>query len=486
MIRVGLVWLVALGLSVYAWKDWYRSLCVLILLLAVVQHRSFPNGTLGIPGLNPWNVGLVFVVLAWACTRSREGLSWDMPRLVNGLLLIYLAVVLVSFGRLMVDVGPLAARYGIQVSKMSLINDYLLNTVKWVIPGLLLYDGCRTRSRLHLALGAVLVLYLLLGLQVIKALPPHTALSRDLDRDALRLLSKHVGYHRVNLSMMLAGASWAILAALPLIRRPILQFGVIGASVSVALAQALTGGRMGYMTWGAVGLALGLLKWRRYLLIAPAIVGIVLLALPNVADRALQGFSGEDQGLGASQFRGQVDVYAITAGRNLAWPVVLEQFRKSPLIGFGRLAMQRTGITERLVEEAGEPFGHPHNAYLEWLLENGIVGFILVMPFYLLMLWYSLNLFRSRGSPDATAAGGVAAALILALLVASMGSQTFYPKEGAVGMWCAIGLMLRVRMMGLDWTDRAASASVPVEWWRPQPAVGPATVGAPMAGRRAG
>ena len=29
-------------------------------------------------------------------------------------------------------------------------------------------------------------------------------------------------------------------------------------------------------------------------------------------------------------------------------------------------------------------------------------------------------------------------------MIAAMGSQTFYPREGAVGMWAAMGLLLRV------------------------------------------
>ena len=33
---------------------------------------------------------------------------------------------------------------------------------------------------------------------------------------------------------------------------------------------------------------------------------------------------------------------------------------------------------------------------------------------------------------------------MLALLIAALGSQTFYPREGSVGMWCAIGLLFRV------------------------------------------
>ncbi len=46
------------------------------------------------------------------------------------------------------------------------------------------------------------------------------------------------------------------------------------------------------------------------------------------------------------------------------------------------------------------------------------------------------------------AVGGMTTALVLALLVASIGSQTFYPREASVGMWCAIGLMMRA------WVER--------------------------------
>ena len=81
---------------------------------------------------------------------------------------------------------------------------------------------------------------------------------------------------------------------------------------------------------------------------------------------------------------------------------------------------------------------------MEWLLDNGVIGFLLVMPFYLVLLWRSARLFCSTNAPPYVAVGGVCFALVLALLVAAMGSQTFYPREGSVGMWAAIGLMLRL------------------------------------------
>jgi hypothetical protein len=62
----------------------------------------------------------------------------------------------------------------------------------------------------------------------------------------------------------------------------------------------------------------------------------------------------------------------------------------------------------------------------------------------MMFLFHAFRLFMEKRSKLCMAAGGIAAALILALLVAGMGSQSFYPIEGTVEMWSAIGLMLAV------------------------------------------
>jgi O-antigen ligase len=156
------------------------------------------------------------------------------------------------------------------------------------------------------------------------------------------------------------------------------------------------------------------------------------------------------------------DVYTVTAGRNIAWPLVLDKIAEAPLSGYGRRAMERTGITAHLRDELDEDFAHPHNAYLEMLLDNGWIGLLLVAPFYLTILGVAVRLLRDQRSPYFVVAGAVMTALVLALLVASVGSQTFYPREGAVPMWCAIGLALRVAVVRArvslgPWSAPAAS-----------------------------
>ena len=130
------------------------------------------------------------------------------------------------------------------------------------------------------------------------------------------------------------------------------------------------------------------------------------------------------------------------------WPYVIDKIKKSPIIGYGRLAMVRTGLSDRLEGQVGEGYGHPHNAYLEILLDDGIIGFLCVMPIYFIIIRRSFSLFVTKQDTICEAAGGVALALFLALVFAAMGAQTFYPREGVLGMWAAAGVALRV------WVER--------------------------------
>jgi len=459
MIRLSLLVAYVLFLAVYAWKDWYRALCGLILLTAVIEHPDMPKTLFGIQGLNVWNLLLLAIVAAWALSRRREKLEWDLPRHVELLLTLYLLVVLVGFVRLLADPGGL-----FEVDTTAGIwSEYLVNTIKWVVPGFLLFDGARTRERFLLGLLCGVAVYVIIGVQVIKWMPPGTVLSgADLSARSLKILQNEVGYHRVNLSMMLGGASWAVFALHVLPRRLVARLGVLLLAATMLYAQALTGGRTGYATWFAVGLALCTLRWRRYLLLVPVVVVGVVLLVPGTVERMTQGFSPEteDRPAVAQGHRdGSVDDYTVTAGRTLIWPYVIAKIKESPNVGYGREAMQRTGLALFLWQELQEVFPHPHNAYFEMLLDNGWIGFVLVMPFYAVVVFHSVSLLRDSRSMLFVATGGACLALVLALLVASVGSQTFYPREGAVGMWCAIGMVFRAKVLRARAEEVAARAA---------------------------
>src|SRR6185295_8438367 len=127
-------------------------LCGLILLMAVIEHPDMPKSILGIQGLNPWNLLLLSIVLAWLVKRGREGLTLDLPVHAAVLLVLYLAVVVAGFLRMVVDRDGLDPE---RFSTAQLWSEYFINTLKWPIPALLLYDGARTRKRQMLALFSI-------------------------------------------------------------------------------------------------------------------------------------------------------------------------------------------------------------------------------------------------------------------------------------------------------------------------------------------
>jgi O-antigen ligase len=458
MIRLTLLTLFVTFLCLYAWKDWYKSLCGLILLMAVIEHPDMPRTLLGIQGLNPWNLVMVSVLGSWFVRRKEENLTWDMPRHVTLLFALYMVIVLVGVFRMLGDREGLlewASLGGLRAipSTSDLVSEHLVNTLKWVVPGLLLFHGCRSRERALWAVVAIVGVYVLLAVQVIKWMPLSSLTSgSDLEGRSSKILRNEVGYHRVNLSMMLAGASWAIFCTRTLVERPLARLAILGVSFMVLFAQMLTGGRTGYATWGAVGLVILFLRWRSYFLLAPIVAVLLIGLVPAAKERMLQGFAegtqdtnvrlhGED-----APFDTGPDLYTITAGRNVAWPYVIEKIEESPMFGFGREAMQRTGLSVWLWTEFGESFPHPHSAYLQLLLDNGIIGALPIFIFYAVVVRQSIRLLRDRQNALFVAVGGVTLSLTLALLVASFGSQSFYPEEGVVPLWCAIGLMLRAHV----------------------------------------
>lgn len=428
-IRAIALFVVVGGLCIYAWRDWFLSLCGLILLMAVIEHDSMPKAVLGISGLNPWNVLFLVISLAWMTGRRSEGLTWDMPWLVKMLLFMYLVVVLVGLVRFIFNLG---------YCRLFLIVDFWINPLKFALVGILLFDGCRTRRRLLIAIVCLLSMYALIAVQVVRRLPASSVLHADSSINSTRNACSKIGYSAVDMSAMLAGVSWGILAVLPVVKPRKYRPLVLAVAGIVFFGQMLTGGRAGYLAWVGTGLTLCLLKWRRYLILIPVLVLLFSAMFPGAVERMLHGF-------GVTDVAGEstTDNYAVSSGRLLVWPYVIDKFGQSPLIGFGRMSMHTTGLRDQMAMKGYSDFGHPHNMYLETLLDNGMLGSLPILTFWIIMAVYAGRLFRS-GNPLYSAVGGLVLSLVMAQLIAGIGAQHFYPEESTLGVWSAMFLSLRV------------------------------------------
>ena len=250
---------------------------------------------------------------------------------------------------------------------------------------------------------------------------------------------------------MLSGGFWMVFCMKEYVSSNKFYFAIIPMCLIIFVAQALTGGRMGYVTWAILGFLLCIFKWRKYFLLIPfVIMGIGIIA-PSAIDRLTTGLVSNDDEFSeeaSTDFEVQeIDTAAMTSGRVLVWPMVVDAIYDRPIIGYGRLAMTNTtGITLEMINQYGEGelFPHPHNAYLELLLETGLLGSIPIFYLYYLFLKYSFSLFIDNRKSVYIVVGGATFSILVSLLVAGFGSQSFYPREGSIPMWCLLGLMLRV------------------------------------------
>jgi O-antigen ligase len=401
-------------------------------MMALLEHQDMPR-SIGVPGINLWNLLVINNLVAWLALRESAGFSWDLPSQVKSRGLLFCAVMLVAFLRALIGNGPLAPLLGFDA-----FAAYFINCFKWFIPALILFDGCRSEQQTRRALLLVLSTYVLIALLTIKAMPlSGIGSGEELSAQAARRIRRDVGYHRVDVSMMLAGATWAIYCCAGLFTAAWQRMVILGLSGITLLGQALTGGRMGYIAFVGIGALLAFAKWRKLLLVGPVCLLGLCLLVPSVRERMLMGFGAMQGGIVTERSDDQ-----ITSGRVNIWPLTIERIKERPLFGWGRAGFQVAGLQQVSLAELGEEWPHPHNAYLEYLLDSGIMGMLLTIPIYATMVVWAFHLLRK---PEAflTAVGGAAFSLFMALLLASMGSQTLYTREGVVMMWAVAGLLAR-------------------------------------------
>jgi O-antigen ligase len=131
---------------------------------------------------------------------------------------------------------------------------------------------------------------------------------------------------------------------------------------------------------------------------------------------------------------------AVSAGRiEGIWQPLLPDALDSPIFGEGLNSIM---WSEAIHHGAMEFVGHPHNAYLQAILDMGLVGLALLLAYYL----HAWKGFRALGSnADLTPTmrgfcqGGCAA--LLAFAVACMTGGSLRPEPENALLWVAIGIM---------------------------------------------
>lgn len=436
-IRNTALFLFVVALAIYAWKDWFVSLCGLVLMTVILERPDVPRSMFNILGLNPWNVLMVAIVAAWAVTRSREGLKWDLPGLPFVILSLCLGFMVLAVMRAVMRVDQFPPEGG--YTSTGLIVDGLVNTLKFVIPGILMFDGARTRRRLVMGVACVTLVGVLYALSAIKISPLSAMLHGGTFGDRARI-NKIAGLHANDMAMLLSATIFTLTAGIRLWKPWFLKAGVVGGLFAVLVAVVICNSRAAYLAIGALGILFGVLRWRSLLVLVPIAVVTVASLMPNVVERVSEGLG--IAGIGGEKITDWEDA---TSGRANFWPAVIDQISESPVVGHGRYGMLHTKVREELLA-MGEAPNHPHNAYLEILLDMGVVGLIPILVVYGSLIVIAIRTFLNKQDRLVSVVGAIALANVTALLVTGLASQSLLPAVSTLSMWCSWGMVYRIHL----------------------------------------
>jgi hypothetical protein len=412
--------------------DFRVGAVLLILMLPLSATEFFPHQLMGVTGLNPVNV-LTVGTLASYLLRGRVAAP---ARLVPApVLWLYIVPILIAGLLGMQYVDDIAPAF-VSISyftPVGYLRDEAVRPLLLVLVALLIGAAAARSNKPEGFITAIAVSACALALVefalILVANVPIGALAAPRMRS---FFTEIMGMHANGLGRVFVTAYALLLFVWWETKNPrvkawlfvalgILSFGILftfsrNAFLGFFLANGL------FLLWKFNARTLGL-----------ALLGLAIasaLAPGYVYDRITFGFA-----------TGSANV--VSAGRiEGIWLPLLPEAWKSPLWGNGLSSILWSAP---IVNGDMEPFGHPHNAYLEAVLDMGVIGLALLLAYYL-HVWKG---FRALGSnayltPEMRAFfQGAAAALIVYAVACGTGGSLRPSPENAF-LWVAIGLMYGV------------------------------------------
>lgn len=411
--------------------DFRLGAILLVLLLPVSATGIFPRALMGIPALNPINVLLAGALAAYVL---RGRLQRRGPFLPRPLLWLYIVPIVAAgllgtlhfddiypafFDRLAVEFTTWQGYLGLVVLKPMLIVAAALVIAAAVAraPKPEPYVGA-------LAVGACVLALVMFGI-IIAADVDMGQLSSRRSRPFFTQFGTHaneLGRIFVTAYALLLFTWWETKHA----ASRLMLFAALGV---ICLGIILTFSRNAYL--GSFLVSALFVMWKfnaKKLALGLGATAVAIAISPQAVWRRI-----------TYRFdTGSAD--AVSAGRvEGIWTPLLPDALASPVWGQG---LDSIMWSDALYSGAMDFVGHPHNAYLQTLLDMGVLGLALLVVFYL-HVWRGFRALGSNAYLTPVMRGffqGGCAALV-AFAVAGMSGGSLRPQSENIPLWIAIGIM---------------------------------------------
>lgn len=413
----------------------FRAGAVLLLLMLPTSASSlFPHALMGITGLNPLNL-LVLATLGSYVIHGR--LQAAEPLVPKPLVWLYIAPIvaagLIGMGHVdeipsfFYELGAITFNTEMQYLRDMVVKPMVMVAVALLVGAAAARSQKPERFIIPIALSVWLIGMIQIGLVIAEA-PSLATLASAEDRG----FYGPIGIHANDLGRLHLFAFALLLFVWAETKRPGMRLFLLLTLGVLSVALLLTFSRAAIAAAMVVGALFLLWKFNAKTL-SFSIIVVVLAALfgaDALYSRLTRGF---DEGADA-----------VSAGRiEGIWLPLLPEIWKSPLWGDG-LSSIRWSFP--MLNEAMTRTGHAHSAYLEALLDMGIIGLTLLMAYYA-HVWKGFRTLGSNAGLNGELRGlfqGATAALVAFFVTCLVGSS-LRPEAESAYLWIAIGLMYGLR-----------------------------------------
>ena len=426
---------ISLFACVFCLRDFRAGVALLVVLMPIAQSYAFPHEMFGITGLNPLNLLIATTMLAFLMRRAGEK---NAPKIVPRPLIWAFAVPLAIsafIGMQHVQEIPSIFRELDLIffdNWSGYLRDMYAKPMLFVVYAVLVAAAVARSERPERFIAPMVVsVFVMAGLAVVFVALSGMSLSQMAGTYARQFLSA-LGMHANDLGRLYATAYALLLFTWDRTERIGLKTLLVFAMGVVVIALALTFSRGAFLGFILVNVIyLVVRRHVKTIAMAAVLVPVGLYFMPGAFwYRITMGF-----GSGLNE---------LTAGRTGdIWEPILPELFNSPVWGggLGSIMWSRAMIDGRLWQVS-----HPHNAYLQALMDGGFVGLALLLGFWI-WAWrgFRREARNENHAPELRGFFEGAAAGLLAFLIAGMAGSSLRPDAAQAFLWLALGVLIGIK-----------------------------------------
>ena len=410
--------------------DFRIGAVLLLVMLPVEGSYLFPHSVFGVTGLNPLNLVLAATLVSYLVRG--HGLKTFLPKPLGWFFVLPIVIAGLLGTRHVDEVHPYF--YEVEVihftDALGYLRDVLLKPMLTVVAALIIAQAVAKSKKTENFLIPFIVAVWVMSVMAIGYVVAEGVSIGALALTSSRTFFSALGMHANDLGRLYAVAYALLLFTWGETKDARLKTILLVTMGVLTMALLLTFSRGAFVGWVMVNVLFLVWKFNAKTIGLAALAGGAGLALmPGaVVSRMSLGLVGGG------------DVNEFSAGRvEEIWLPLLPELFKSPLWGNG---LDSTMWAKALWAEMMLPVTHPHNAYMQAILDMGLLGMGLLLAYY----WHVYRTCRDLGSnanlsPTMRGFYQGAVAGLLCFIVTGFAGSSLRPTPEFAFLWIAIGMM---------------------------------------------